>query len=351
MIKPLSQEERNDLLTIVTEEQKDFLLNKLKRGRETIFGKFMLSEKIQAIKSADEIELLEDEQDVVDWKIVEYIDHGFGNRFGKCACGRTLRYEFTVQHTKTKKSITYGKHHLADFLNLNVSDIDDVLNQLNGIDYELDEMLLKIKDDDYGYEILDELANRIELPVDIQEHVKFQVPLLKRQINRLSRIIDELEKEEWLKKVKEQSDEEKKQAEAYQKAKQMIAERFEKEERKNKEKQEEKQKLVEDVSKQFPPASPLGEIAFNLVEKGISSAVEISHIIRENFNVDKRMSMSVKGRPYIYMDVVLALMGYVDRGDLIFDEESSNIDDCIFFINTEGRSEATYDSEVQVTLF
>lgn len=346
--KPLSKEERDNLLSLVTEDQKDFLLHKLKRGRQTIFGNFMLSEKVHAIKSADEIELSEEEQDVVDWKIVEYVDHGLGNRLGMCACGRTLRYEFTVQHTKTKKTITYGKHHLADFLNLNVREIDDVLYELNTIDYELDELLLKIKEDDFGYEILDELPNTVELSEDIQEHVKFQVPLLNRQIKRLSKIIEKMAKEKWLKKVKEQSVEQKLQSEAYEKAKQLIVERLEKEE---KEKKSEEQKVIEDVSRQLPVQSEVGEIALSLVQNGISSAVEMSQMIRNHFNVDKRMSMSVKERPYIYMDVLLALMAYVERGDLIFDEESSGIEDCIFFVNTERKIENIVQKEVQATLF
>lgn len=352
MNTPLTKEERTELLSLVTEEQKDFLLNTLKRGRETIFGNFMLSEKVQAIQSADEIEISDDEQDVVDWKIIEYVDHGLRNRLGKCACGRTLRYEFTVSHSKTKKTITYGKHHLADFLNLNVSDIDDVLTELNTIDYELDEMLLKIKEDDYGYELLNELPEKAELPTDIQEHVKFQVPLLDRQIRRLSKILDHIAKEDWLNIVKEQSKKEQQlQSEAYKKAKQLIEERFEREE---KEKQTEQQKVAEDVRYQLRQDSSLGEIALCFVQNGISSAVEISHIIRNNFNVDKRMSMSVKNRPYIYTDVVLELMKYVHRGDLTFDEESSGIEDCIFFINSEKReiqTESEPKEMYQATLF
>lgn len=347
---PLSKEERDNLLQLVTEEQKDFLLHKLKRGRETIFGNFMLSEKVHAIQSADEIELSEDEQDVVDWKIVEYVDHGLGNRLGKCACGRTLRYEFTVQHTKTKKTITYGKHHLADFLNLKVRDIDDVLYELNAIDYELDELLLKIKDDDYGYEIIDELANKVDLPADIQEHVKFHVPLLNRQIKRLSKIVENMTREEWLKQVKEQSVKEYKvQSEAFQKAKEIIVKRLKNEEQ---QKQTEEQKVIDVISTYLPSTAPLEEIALSLVKNGISSAVQISDIIRKNFNVDKRVSMGIKARPYIYMDVLLALMAYVERGDLIFDEESSGIEDCIFFVNSEGQPEDIVpQEEVQFTLF
>lgn len=345
---PLSQEERNDLLALVTKEQKDFLLNQLKRGRETIFGNFMLSEKVHAIKSADEIELLEDEQDVVDWKIVEYVDHGLGNRLGKCACGRSLRYEFTVQHTKTKKTITYGKDHLADFLNLNVRDINNVVYGLNVIDNELDEILLKIKDDDYGYEILDELSDKINLPKDIKEHLEHHIPLLNRQIRRLSKIIQDIEREEALNRLKEQYKERRIQSEIYKKVNQQIQERFEKEE---KSKQTREIAVTEAVNEQLPLNATLGEIAFSFVKNGISSATEISHIIRNNYSVDKRISIGVIQRPYIYMDVVLALMESTKQGDLIFDKESSGIEDCIFLMSSQEKTDSNNQIEVQATLF
>lgn len=350
MSESLTKEERDHLLSLVTEEQKSFLFNKLNRGRETIFGNFMLSQKVEAIKSADEIELSENEHDVVDWKIVEFVDHGLGNRFGKCACGRTLRYEFTVQHTKTKKTITYGKDHLAVFLNLHVSDVDDVLNQLNAIDYELDEVLLKIKEDDYGYEMLDELPTKVDLPADIQEHVTFQIPLLNRQIRRLSKIIEAIEKEEWLNKLKKQSVEEyKAQTKVLQKVNQLIGQRLEREE---KERKTNEDKLVEDLHKQLPFDASVGEIAFCFVKNGVSSAVQISHMMVKYFQVDKRVSIGIKKRPYIYTDVVLALMEYTKRGDLLFDEESSGMEDCLFFMNTERQPETnTPHEEVQITLF
>lgn len=257
----LSQEERNQLLALVTDQQRDFLMNHLKRGRETIFARFMMSEKVHAIIAADDIELKDNEQDVVDWKIINYVDHGFGNRDGKCACGRTLRYEFTVQHTKSKKTITYGKDHLAQFLNLNVSDIDSVMTNIRFIDYELDELLLKINSKDYGYEILQELEGKIEIPKDIQEHVDVKVPLMDSHIRRIERLIYEIEKEEANKRREEQVLERNKIIETdlkvresqiveYQKAKKLIKERFELE---YQEAQNKENAIIRTVNEQLPP--------------------------------------------------------------------------------------------------
>jgi hypothetical protein len=76
----------------------------------------------------------------------------------------------------------------------------------------------------------------------------------------------------------------------------------------------------------------LEDVVYSLVLDGKHSAVEISKIIVTHMNVDKRISVGTLGRPYIYMDVLLALRTHVDNGNLIMDE-SSNVDDCIFFVN------------------
>ena len=326
MIEPLSQEERNYLLSLVTEEQRIFLEHKLKRGRETIFGNFMLSEKVSALKSTDEIVLLEDEQNAADWKIIKYHDYGFRNREGKCACGRSLRYEFTVQHSKTLKTITYGKVHLVDFLNLQVRDINEVVNGLRIIDHELDEMLRKIRIKDYGYKILDELSNKINISLDIQEHIEYKVPLLNSQFRRLLKIIKDQEKN----RPKESLNVD--HLKIYEKVSLLIHERLQQE--KN-EQQAREQRLVEIVNNQLPIHPTLKETAYCLVKNGVTSSTEFSHLIKTYYDVDKRISRGRLQRPYIYMDVVLACMEYAKQGFLIFDEESSAIDDCIFYIDTQ----------------
>lgn len=50
------------------------------------------------------------------------------------------------------KTIQYGKDHLSMFLNKDVRDIDGVMNELDKFDDELDELLWKINENEYGYE-------------------------------------------------------------------------------------------------------------------------------------------------------------------------------------------------------
>lgn len=353
LFEPLSQAERNELLSLVTDEQKGYLLNKVKRGRRTIFGNIMVEEKVQAIRSVD-IDLQEDERNVEDWDIIDYVDFGPGNRLGKCACGITLRFMFTVQHKETNKTITYGKDHLRAFLNLPIKDIEAVMAGLKTIDYELDELLVKIKDDDYGYEILEGIPEEIELPINIKEHVEYHIPLLNRQIKKIEREVNKYYAEELEKAKNEQLKAERveatKRVEAYLKAKEILRERYEKEQ---KEKQDREQRILETTRNLLDSSNAtIAEIAFSLVLNGVSSATEISHITREYFNVDKRISMGTFQRPYIYIDIVLALMNEAEKGTLYFDKESSGINDCYFYpSNAELESNTTLMNVIQPSLF
>ena len=314
IVEPLSQNERNELLALVTDEQKEYLINNVKRGRRTIFGNIMAEEKVQAIKSVD-IDLQDDERKIEDWDIVDYMDFGPGNRLGKCACGMTLRYEFTVQHKQTNKTIKYGKYHLSAFLDLPIKDIDAEMDKLRRIDYELDELLNKIKDVDYGYEILEEIPEKIELPKDIMEHIEHHIPLLDSQIRKIESVLREAEKLEIAKRLE--------------KAKAILRKHFEKEQ---KEKKERDQKILESITQLIDPSTAtIAEIAYSLVLSGVSSATQISHIIRDNFNVDKRISMGILQRPYIYFDVINALKNEAENGTLYFDIEGSSMKDCYFY--------------------
>lgn len=353
IFEPLSQVERNELLLLVTDEQKEYLLNKVKRGRRTIFGNIMAEEKVQAIKSVD-IDLQEDERNVEDWDIVDYVDFGPKNRLGKCACGITLRYMFTVQHKGTNKTITYGKDHLSAFLNLPIKDIDAVMAGLKTIDYELDELLVKIKDDDYGYEILSEIPEEIELPKNIKEHVEHRIPLLNRQIRKIERELNKYYAEQLEKVKNEQLEAERveaaKRVEDYLKAKEIFRKRNEQEQ---KEKQARDQKILESTRHLLVSSNAtIAEIAYSLVLSGVSSATEISRITREYFNVDKRISIGTLQRPYIYMDVVLALMNEAEKGTLYFDKESSGIEDCYFYPPEEKLMISTTSiNDIQPSLF
>ncbi|WP_433594831.1 hypothetical protein [Lysinibacillus xylanilyticus] len=376
MYERLSADERNQRLSVLTEEQGDFLVYEMKRGRRTIFENVMRDEKITALKSVD-IKLQEDEMNVVDWLISDYEDFGPGNLDGRCACGRRLRYMFTIEHQITHKKIQYGKDHLSAFLNIEVNEIDGVINELDKIDYELDELLWKTENNEYYYEYYERLPDKTVVSESIKKHIDINVPFLDRQINRLNKHFEqqmealeeeqrkiqrevELEKcqetrrqiAELLKEKKKIGDmlgaERKAQREAESKRQQQENERIE---RLLQEKREKDAKLIDSVKAQLSYGATFNDIAYSLVLNGQNSAVAISNIIANDFGFDKRNSIGAMKRPYIYMDVLLALKKQVDNGNLIMDE-SSNIEDCIFYVNpyrAEDCSDKT--EEVQQTLF
>ncbi len=357
MYERLSIEEREKTLSLLITEQREFLENELKRGRRTIFENAMRDEKISAIKSVDTA-LEEDEKDVLDWMITDFIDFGLGNLDGQCACGRKLRYQFTVEHQKTGKTIQYGKDHLSTFLNIDVRDIDGVINELDKFDQELDELLWKINENEYGYEHYEKLPDKTVVSKSILKHIEVNVPLLDRQIQRLKRyferqmeaIIEEkLKIQRELEINKRQQDKEriekllkdKKQIEdmleAERKAQREVELKRIQQENEYKEKQLLEKKhhdaaSVEATKELVGYGAKFEEIAYSLVLNGVHSAVEISQIMLNNFGVDKRISISTLSRPYIYFDVLVSLRKQVDMGNLIMDE-SSDIEDCIFFIN------------------
>lgn len=335
MYKSLSQKEREGLLSLASKEQRDFLLNKVKRGRRTSFGNIMLNEKINAIKSVD-LKLNEDEKDVVDWNIIDFIDYGKGNRFGKCACGISLRFMFTVQHIKTGKTIPYGKDHLSEFLNIDVKDVRGLIKELNGFDYELDELLQKIESNDYGYEIYDKVSEKFDVSKDIKQHIEANIPLLERQINRLYGYTKKLSDDEWKTERKVLLETEQ-QRQLLQKEQQEFALR----ERKERDKE-----ILEASKAQLRFSATFAEIAYSLMLNGVNSALEISHIMINHFGADKRISVGSMKRPYIYIDVLVALSNEVENGNLFLDEES-DMNDCIFMINPDKESYSQSKNEME----
>lgn len=357
MYERISADEREQLLAVLTTEHCDFLENELKRGRRTVFENVMRDEKITAIKSVDTM-LQEDEMNVVDWLLSDYDDFGPGNLDGQCACGRPLRYMFTVEHQITYKKIQYGRDHLSAFLNIEVKDINGVINELDKIDHELDELLWKVKDNQYYHEYYERIPDKTVVSDSIKKHIEVNVPLLDRQINRLNmhfeKQMETLVEEH--RRIKQEASlekrlEEKRRFEALLRENKVIEDKLEAErksqreaefkrqqqenervERLLREKKEKEAELVAAMKAQLSYGATFDEIAYSLVLNGQHSAMAISFSMINDFGFDKRMSVSTMDRPFLYYDVLVALKKQVDMGNLIMDE-SSDVDDCMFYVN------------------
>lgn len=353
----LTVEERYSVLDGLIEEQRAFLLEEVKRSRKTIYARVMQNEKITAIRAVD-VMLMDDEKNVVDWEIVDYIDFGKYSREGRCACGLSLRHQFTVKHQGTGRYINFGIGHLSEFLNIDENEIKGFINELNVIDYELDELLFKIQCDEYGYEFYELLFDKSVVSAEIQRHIDMKVPLLDRQVRILEKLYNEHIKvlfEEKQKEIERQRlGEINDNIEELEKKRKLYEEKF-MERRLVLEERERVQALeraiqVKKVKDKLPVWSSLSDIVYHLVLNGVHSAVEISWILVKEFGKDGRMSLGTIDRPYIYYDVLLALSKHVEIGNLIRDE-LSDMYDCFFYVVSNRDGFHWEDNEVDGKVF
>lgn len=196
--KLLSKNERDKILNSLTDEQQEFLINQMKRGKKTVFGN-VLANSI-AEKNTNESDLIEEIQE---WLLVDIIDAGKIDKNTRCECGRSLRYQYILENQKTGDVKKLGISHLQEHLGFPLHIVKEIINGISQVDYELDEILLKVESKwsltQHGINPL--LLDKIELPVDIEKHINLSIPLLEPQLHRL----DEMLKQYLLKKEKEKN--------------------------------------------------------------------------------------------------------------------------------------------------
>ncbi|WP_233566540.1 DUF3895 domain-containing protein [Cohnella endophytica] len=166
-------------------DQREYLQNQLVRSRRTAFANAMAKAKgfhIAENTDPDEIEVLLDE-----WKYTGYIDAGKVSSELRCECGRPLRYQHHVEHKTSGEKKRFGIEHLKEHLGIDAATVAEVLKGFDAIDYELDELLLKING---GWQPNPELLQRAgtDIPDDVKIHLKLKLPLLERQIRKLGQL-------------------------------------------------------------------------------------------------------------------------------------------------------------------
>ncbi|MFC5541411.1 MAG: hypothetical protein C0P75_007065 [Bacilli bacterium] len=343
MKPPLTKEERESLYPYATQEQLDFLMKHVKQGFRTKFFNLMAEKKVTLVRSQD-ISLEEIEKDASHWILDHYIDHGKGNYLGRCACNRKLRRIFTVKHEITGKTIDYGEEHFMQFLSIDKDILRDLIKDFSLINLEMDELLIKIKENRYGYELLETTFHGMDLPEDIQAHIHANVPLLDRQIERLYRKLRKMEKE--MRKAQEEA-----LMKAFIEEKNHMLEQLEQERKKLEE-------IVERVRRSLPPNATKEMIAYQLVLNGIHSTVEICHILIDYFGQDGTLSAGIHKRPRILPSILQYFLEQTEKGHLIL-VEKLGVTDCIFKPNDdlfnielemEENDEANQEEE-QLSLF
>ncbi|RUS45003.1 hypothetical protein [Cohnella sp. AR92] len=176
----LSVEERDELLSKMSENQREYLTSQLVRGRRTIFANAMATQKgfhIPSEADPEEIESL-----LSEWVYTGYIDAGKVSADLRCECGRPLRYQHHVEHKTTGEVKKFGIEHLKEHLSIDAITVAAIKKGFDAVDYELDELLLKYNN---GWELDPQLIQGEDLPKDVSEQLKRGLPLLESQIRRL----------------------------------------------------------------------------------------------------------------------------------------------------------------------
>lgn len=176
---PLSEQEVNQLYTLLSEIQIDFLDNYLKQSKKSKWLEKLAHKKGIVIGSDMSMDEIWDK--VNDWRLDEILDGGFGKRPYKCECGMPLRFCYVVHHAKDNKTYRLGETCLGNYTMLSPELIKDITHGFHTIDLERDDILKKYRD---GWGLPDEYE-RIDLPEQLLAQIDVGLPLSSAQIKRI----------------------------------------------------------------------------------------------------------------------------------------------------------------------
>jgi len=178
----LTIQERDEMLSQLNDNQREFLNQYLVRSRRTAFANAMAKEKghhVPEHAAPEDIEALLD-----DWIYTGYKDAGTISPELRCECGRSLRYQHEVKNRKTGEIKKFGIEHLKEHLGIDAAIVTTIKKGFEAIDYELDEILLKIAND---WRPAPDAYSVADLPEQLQRQLSVGLPLLDKQINMLRR--------------------------------------------------------------------------------------------------------------------------------------------------------------------
>jgi hypothetical protein len=300
-MKILEVTERDELLNRLTNVQKDFLEIYVKRGKKTAFASTLAFDKgimLPDSAAVEEMEMLLDE-----WILEDFIDNGFVNSNTPCECGKPLRYQYIVRNLSTNQIRRFGLTHFEEHTGLPASVISMIKKGFMKIDYELDELLTKIRDGWSLHDYVFDIPNDLKLPKDIQSHLDADIPLLERQLTRLKRDIriylDKMEEERNIRNTTYKIIE----------SRSLPMENFEDQ---TSLKLFGKSDLKENPTKTLQTKLNFNDEIWRYLEEGVESTRVICELLIKNYNEEKRRYIT--GKPKIYFDVCQYLEQLVDAG-------------------------------------
>lgn len=181
----LSKTERDQIFSMMNSAQQTFLMDELKRGKRTTFANILARDKGDVITEnmmLDEVESL-----LGEWRLLDVIDAGPAYKHikppYKCQCGKVLRYQYIIEHLSTKEIRKFGIVHFEEHTGFPPQVIKEITQGFEKIDYELDEILTKYVQ---NWTLQLDFPEGFMLPEEIMKAIGLRLPLLDRQVAKLS---------------------------------------------------------------------------------------------------------------------------------------------------------------------
>jgi hypothetical protein len=173
---------RDEVISRLLPEQKDFIDNHMRRGKRTQWLNIMAEIKGISLVDSDDYDTIVSK--VGGWVLSNYEDRGVRDQ--KCECGRPIRHVYHVTNLDTRDELLLGSKCIQDYTNLDAATVGRIKRGMESIDLERDEILRKIED---GWRLPFFVPDDLELPADIREHLSVGLPLLDRQVARLNVLV------------------------------------------------------------------------------------------------------------------------------------------------------------------
>jgi hypothetical protein len=168
MKKYFTKAERSEILSELTKMQRKVLFSVVAKRYRSYFANVLAKFK-----------------GTEDWKFYLYIDHGAVQDNVKCLCGRSLRHEYILFNKKTKEKVSIGSTHFIEELNIPNDIAKDVLKGIHNIDYDIDEILSKLKNGWSLPKYVENNLSKISMPDSIEKLLSGNLPLLQGQVDLL----------------------------------------------------------------------------------------------------------------------------------------------------------------------
>ncbi|MDG5789747.1 hypothetical protein QA612_20010 [Evansella sp. AB-P1] len=208
---PLSKEDIDGIWKTLTLEQQEWIMEYTKQRRRDKWFEALAERKgiILDIHATDE----EKRNAIDDWELVEVLDGGKGNKPFKCECGKSIRFQYIVYHVKKDKTYKLGSTCISHYTGLTADVVNDVKKGILQINTKRDELLLKIKNQQFtNLEWYEEKG--INVPLFIKKQREIGLPLFDEQIKELEELLEDLmmqrllekrikERDEWERRWKE----------------------------------------------------------------------------------------------------------------------------------------------------